>query len=129
MSGARLVMVITTLAAFAALVTGATAAEQAATAGSYKLVGKWGKAGTGNGQFGSNAYGLATDGSGRVYVADTDNRRIQIFSGTGAFQGKISFGETVVPEPYLTNTTEGEILKCRNCGGIAKDLKTRVRTG
>ena len=119
MSGARTVMVITTLAAFAALVAGATAAEQAATAGSYKLIGKWGKAGTGNGQFGSNAYGLATDGSGRVYIADTDNRRIQIFSGTGAFQGKISFGETVVPDVAVdadgnvwgTTDTESEVRR------------------
>jgi len=97
-SGARKIMVITMLAAAATLVAGATAAEQAATAGSYKVVGKWGKVGTGNGQFGGNAYGLATDGSGRVYVADTDNRRIQVFSAAGAFQGKIPFGDDVVPD-------------------------------
>jgi sugar lactone lactonase YvrE len=91
-------MVIVVLAAATTLVAGATAAEQAATAGSYKLIGKWGKLGQGNGQFGGNAFGLATDGSGRVYVADTDNRRIQIFSATGAFQGKIPFGQDVVPD-------------------------------
>jgi sugar lactone lactonase YvrE len=83
----------------AALVAGATAGSQAITAGgSYKVVGKWGRAGTGNGQFGNNAFGLATDKSGRVYVADFDNHRIQIFSAQGAFQGKIPFGDSVVPD-------------------------------
>ncbi len=87
MSGARLVMVITALAASATLVAGATAAEQAATAGGYKQVGKWGKAGAGNGQF-NNARGLATNRAGDLYVADTDNNRVQIFSAKGAFRSK-----------------------------------------
>jgi sugar lactone lactonase YvrE len=80
-------MVITALAASATLVAGATAAERAATAGGYKQVGKWGKAGTANGQF-NNARGLATNRAGILYVADTDNNRVQIFSANGAFRGK-----------------------------------------
>jgi len=92
-------MVAGVLAAAATLVAGATANSEATTAGgAYKVVGKWGKAGTGNGQFGGNAFGLATDKAGRVYVADSDNRRIQIFSANGAFQGKIAFGASVVPD-------------------------------
>ena len=88
MSGARMVMVITALVVSATVVAGATAAEQAATAGgSYKLVGKWGKGGSANGQF-NNAFGLATDKAGNLYVADTDNNRVQVFSAKGAFLRK-----------------------------------------
>ena len=57
-------MVIAALVVSATLVAGAPAAYQAATAGgSYKPVGKWGKAGGANGQF-NNAFGLATDAVG-----------------------------------------------------------------
>lgn len=69
-------------------VAGATAGSQATTAGpAYKVVGSWGKAGNANGQF-VNAYGLATDKAGNLYVADTDNNRIQVFSAKGAFLRK-----------------------------------------
>lgn len=99
MSGRKVSMVAAALAAGATLVAGATAGSQAQTAGvTYKQVGKWGKTGTGNGQFRSNAYGLATAKNGDVYVADTDNFRIQRFSATGAFKGKISFGSAVVSD-------------------------------
>jgi sugar lactone lactonase YvrE len=92
-------MVVAALAAGATLVAGATAGSQAQTAGAtYKQVGKWGKVGTGNGQFLANAYGLATAKNGDVFVADTDNHRIQRFSASGAFKGKISFGDVVVPD-------------------------------
>ena len=58
-------------------------------------MGKWGKVGAGNGQFGGNVLGLATAKNGDVYVADSDNRRIQRFSASGAFKGKIPFGDFV----------------------------------
>jgi sugar lactone lactonase YvrE len=84
------------LVAAATLVAGATARGEATTAGSgYKVVGKWGKLGAGNGQFGGNGLGLATAKNGDVYVADSDNRRIQRFSASGAFKGKIALGEFV----------------------------------
>ncbi len=93
MSGARMVMVITTLVVSATVVAGATASQQAATAGgSYKLVGKWGKSGAANGQF-RGPFGIATDKGGSVYVADTDNNRVQVFSASGGFLRK--WGSTV----------------------------------
>jgi DNA-binding beta-propeller fold protein YncE len=49
--------------------------------------GGWGAAGTGPGQFASNAGGLATDRRGRLYIADFDNHRVQIFSSRGAPAG------------------------------------------
>ena len=73
----------------ATCVVGASAAGQAGPA--YKKVGGWGKTGTANGQFGSNAFGLAVDKSGNVYVADTDNHRIQVFSAGGGFLRKMTF--------------------------------------
>jgi DNA-binding beta-propeller fold protein YncE len=73
-----------------ALVLAAALAAGAAAAGSavgYKQSGKWGKSGTANGQF-RGPFGIATDKGGAVYVADTDNDRVQVFSASGAFQRK-----------------------------------------
>ena len=39
---------------------------------------QWGTYGTANGQF-DRHFGVAVDGSGNVYVADTYNQRIQVF--------------------------------------------------
>jgi DNA-binding beta-propeller fold protein YncE len=32
--------------------------------------------------------GISVDGSGNVYVADTNNHRVQVFTGTGTFVRK-----------------------------------------
>lgn len=86
MNGRTLSMVAALVGA-AALTSGAVAGEQAPSAGSYKQVGKWGKSGAANGQF-RNPFGIATDRGGSVYVADTDNNRVQVFSASGGFQRK-----------------------------------------
>lgn len=58
----------------------------------YELVTTWGSRGTENGQF-INPSDIAVDSSGNVYVADTDNHRIQKFNSDGAFITKWgSFG-------------------------------------
>ncbi len=44
--------------------------------------GGWGTSGNGALQF-KRPYGVATDGSGHVFVADSDNERIQEFNATG----------------------------------------------
>ena len=85
---ARGIIGIAGAVALVAAASSATAGQQAATAGQgYKVVGKWGKAGRGNGQF-ANANGIAVDKAGNVYVADSDNHRIQVFSAQGAFMRK-----------------------------------------
>lgn len=89
MSGRRMSIVAVALAAAATLVAGATAGSQATNAGGgYKLVGTWGKIGTGNGQFSSGYNGIAVDKAGNVYIADTDNNRVQVLSKSGAFVRK-----------------------------------------
>jgi hypothetical protein len=44
----------------------------------------WGKEGTGPGEF-NMAHGIAMDSTGRVFVADRGNNRIQIFDQEGKF--------------------------------------------
>ena len=44
----------------------------------------FGKQGSGNGQF-SNAFSIACDNKGYVYVSDKDNRNIQVFTADGQF--------------------------------------------
>ena len=45
---------------------------------------QWGSEGSGDGQFYS-PNGIAVDSSGNVYVADTENQRIQKFTTDGEF--------------------------------------------
>jgi DNA-binding beta-propeller fold protein YncE len=49
-----------------------------------KWTASWGEPGAGPGQF-RVPHGIAIDARGNVYVADRENRRIQIFSPTGAY--------------------------------------------
>lgn len=74
----------------AVCVAGATAAGGATPVGQiYKAAGKWGKIGTtGNGVFASTVRGIAVDRHGSVFVADTDNNRIQVFTAKGGFLRK-----------------------------------------
>ncbi|HAW90389.1 MAG TPA: hypothetical protein DCX61_06980 [Gemmatimonadetes bacterium] len=50
--------------------------------GQYAL--EWGSRGTGPGEFGL-PHNLVVDAEGRVYVADRDNRRVQVFAPDGGF--------------------------------------------
>src|SRR5262245_32014085 len=64
------------------LALGLTAGPAAAQCPVYLT--QWGTRGSGDGQF-TYPFGLATDGTGNLYVADAENNRIQKFSGAGAY--------------------------------------------
>jgi len=68
----------------ATLLTLAGFASLAAAASPPAYLTQWGTFGTGNGQFAQPA-GVALDGSGNVYVADTGNNRIQKFTASGIY--------------------------------------------
>ena len=63
------------------------------------FLGKWGASGSGDGQFRSPKR-IAVDAKGNVYIADSDNKRIQVFSQRGEPLPKASFS---------SNTTSGHI--------------------
>lgn len=47
---------------------------------------KWGSAGTGDDQFGPQyTWGITKDSSGNIYIADTENHRVQKFTSDGAY--------------------------------------------
>jgi DNA-binding beta-propeller fold protein YncE len=53
-----------------------------------KFIRSWGSRGTGQGQF-NTLRGIAVDKQGSVYVADSGNKRIQVFDGDGKFKTEI----------------------------------------
>ena len=72
------------------------------TADGRKCLGGWGRLGDGAGEF-SRAEGLAIDAQDRIYVADSCNHRIQIFSADGKFlraYGKAGSGAGEFSYPY-----------------------------
>jgi hypothetical protein len=87
MNGRKRKLVATLLASGVTLSLCVAAGGATTAKGPYKLVGAFGKAGTGNGQF-SGAKGIAIAPNGNVYIADSNNNRIQVFSRSGAFRGK-----------------------------------------
>ena len=112
----------------ATCVVGAVAAGQAGP--TFKKAGGWGKVGTANGQFRGNAYGLATSKSGDVYVADTDNFRVQVFSASGAFKRSFNFAADDSAQDVATGpdgAAWASILKAgevRSLGGSGGPLST-----
>ena len=53
-----------------------------------KFLAHWGSTGAGQGQF-SGVKAIALDAQGNVYVADSGNKRIQVFDGNGTFKSEI----------------------------------------
>jgi DNA-binding beta-propeller fold protein YncE len=53
-----------------------------------KFIKTWGSRGADPGQF-NTPHGIAIDAQGNVYVADSGNKRIQVFGGDGTFKTQI----------------------------------------
>lgn len=82
-----------------------------------KLLTSWGGKGSGPGQF-DVAHSIVVDGKGLVYVADRQNRRVQIFDGSGRFVREWKFaglpcGLYLAPDGqmYLVSGFAGQILR------------------
>lgn len=73
----------------------------------YVFILKWGSSGTGDGQF-NDPWGVAVDGSGNVYIADTLNHRVQKFGPSYTLTITATAGGTTNPSPgnytYLAGT-------------------------
>lgn len=80
--------------------------------GKYLL--EWGKRGSGPGEF-QLPHNVVVDGSGRVYVTDRDNRRVQVFDGNGKF---LSEWRDTGGVSALAITAEQQIWT----GGVLRDL-------
>jgi len=92
----------------------------------------WGQTGSAQGQF-NQIRGIASDANGNVYVADAGNKRIQVFTGDGAFKSQIANIGTpqaicisggATQYLYSSNSNEpesmerGEIYKVRLTGEV-----------
>jgi hypothetical protein len=73
-----------------------------------KIVNAWGKLGTGPGEF-SLPHAIAIDSKGKLYVADRNNARVQVFDQAGTFLAE--WKNIVVPWGFFVTKTD-EIWVC-----------------
>src|SRR5207248_9190531 len=81
-------------------------------AANYVLPKQYGEPGTGSGQM-KQPSGIAVDGDGNMYVADTGNARVEKFDSTGklvASWGGLGDGDTQFQEPVATLIDRDGIL-------------------
>lgn len=82
--------------------------ESHASAATYQYMTQWGSRGTGDGQF-QSPQGVAVDESGNVYIADTNNNRIQKFSPVYAITTSTRMGGDI---SCPTAVVSGETATC-----------------
>lgn len=83
----------------------------------------WGGKGTGHGQF-QVAHGIDIDGHGRLWVADRENQRIQIFTADGAYVREIKYAGLPCDldigrrSIFMVNGYAGQLLKLDQNGKV-----------
>jgi DNA-binding beta-propeller fold protein YncE len=98
-----------------------------------RFIKSWGSLGTAPGQF-NVPHSVVTDVQGNVYVADRENRRIQVFDNNGAFKTQfINVGTpwtlcmTPGPRQYLYSSNSNDPREFDRDGEIYKlDLDGRI---
>ena len=87
--------------------------------GIYK--GQWGQKGTADGQF-DIVHDVAVDANGRIYVADRENRRIQVFDAAGKLLAK--WTDAGSPWGLYYATRENAIYMCDGYNNRVVKLNT-----
>jgi sugar lactone lactonase YvrE len=91
------------------------------------FVSEWGRyPGSGDGQF-KHPYGIAVASGGNVYVADTDNHRIQKFTSEGVFVSK--WGTAGTGDGQFGSEWNGSITKGPDAIAVASDGSVYVVDG
>ncbi len=99
---------ISIVLAIAALAAGVLAASASAFP-NFVYSSSFGSSGTGNGQF-EIPSAIATDSSGNVWVADTENDRIQKFNSKGEYLSQFDEGKFGLIEPTdIAVTSKGDV--------------------
>src|SRR5579872_694242 len=110
-----------------------------ATAGFLTFAQAFGSLGTGNGQF-QTPTGVAVTSSGRVWVADSNGRRIEEFDSAGTFQQAIGFaaGRQLVPtnlavdasgDVWVSDTGNSRVLEFNSAGIFVSAIAAGLLNG
>jgi tripartite motif-containing protein 71 len=97
-----------------------------------KLNKRWGEFGSGDGEF-RTPWGVAVDKDGDVYVADTNNSRIQVFTASGSFirkWGTQGNGSSQFQEPHGigVNVASGSKLRVNVADLQMSNIDRRLRS-
>jgi len=84
------------------------AASPASASDFYSFVTAWGSPGSGDGQF-NQAWGVAVDGSGHVYVGDDGGGRVEKFDAAGGFLANISTPTSSLYTPGVAVSSSGDV--------------------
>ena len=99
------------------------------------FVRKWGRKGTGDGEF-DIVHDIVLDSQGKIYIADRENLRIQIFDQNGQFLGKwtdigAAWGLSYVPREnaiYMADGRNDRVVKLNMEGQIVGALGSHGKT-